>query len=69
MQRQGFLDATNTVLQAQGLSNLCHKSYLKIFSNVDERLPLSQILAMILDATLKYVYARFESTNAIFSAT
>ena len=55
VQRQGPLDAINSILVPQGLSNLSDEALLKILLYGDERLPLVSN-TMILMATIKYMY-------------
>ena len=56
MQRQYLLDAINSILEPQGLSNLSNEVLLKVLLYGDERLP-PKSNTMVLVATIKFIYA------------
>ena len=56
VQRQDVLDAINSTLEPQGLSNLSNEALHEIILYGDERLPLKSN-TMVLEAKIKYIYA------------
>ena len=52
VQRQDLLNAINSILESQGLSNLSNEALLKTLLYANERLPLTSN-TMIIEATIK----------------